>query len=32
MVVNETKPNVMVCGSARGNIDVKFNDEVLDDV
>ena len=30
MIVNEIKTKVMVCGSARRDIVVKFNDEVLD--
>ena len=30
MIVNETKPKVMVCGSASRDIVVKFNDKVLD--
>ena len=30
MIVNETKTKVMVCGSARRDIVVKFNDKVLD--
>ena len=30
MIVNGTKTNVMVCGSASRDIVVKFNDKVLD--
>ena len=30
MIVNETKTNVIVCGSASRGIVVKFNDKVLD--